>query len=84
MNNITKSPYYERRGRPTIYGDIAKLYPGDCMHIPTDTINNANLARIGASTYARTHGIRIKTQVNKTVPEALIFCIKNKNIAKKV
>jgi hypothetical protein len=82
MNAITKTAFSECRGRPTIYGDIAKLLPGDCMHIPADTQERANRVRISALSYAREHGIKVKTQINKAVPEALIFCIKNNPAAK--
>jgi hypothetical protein len=82
MNAITKSPYQERRGRPTIYADISRLSPGDCLHIPASSWEQANHMRISALSYAREHGIKVKTQIDKSVPEALIFCIKNNPIAK--
>ena len=82
MNAITKNPFLENRGRPAIYSGISMMAPGDCLHIPADSLGRANRIRISALSYAREHGILVKTQVDKSIPEALVFCIKNNHLAK--
>ena len=67
METITRELPVERRGRKALYAGILGLAPGDCLTIFGEyrDIDHATYSQSAALTYARTRGIRIKTNVDK-------------------